>query len=78
MEEIKNHFLLESYDIINKIIKTKQSEHNNKNYDEKSPSDKLTCIVCNGNFTRKSKNVHDSTNKHKKALEKLYKYILNN
>ena len=62
---------LENYgnNVTKKIIKETQDDHDP--YEKKSKNDKLTCIVCNGKYTRGQKFIHDKTKKHQTQLQKI-------
>ena len=63
-------------DIFNDLLKRLQDNSNDKSYSKKKPSDKITCIVCGGHYTRSKKCVHDKTKKHFNKLNERYQKLL--
>lgn len=75
---IKNQFLESYKNIVDEIIKREQRKLNKTMYLEKDINNKYKCIVCGGSFASHSKCKHNRTKKHKKKLNELYMYIIQN
>jgi hypothetical protein len=77
--EILNQFLdykkAKIFEKIKKVLRRRQTESDKKNYQIKSPNDKIECILCGGNYIRTLKCVHDKTKKHKRELDKIYEAV---
>ncbi|AEY99246.1 zinc finger C2H2-type domain-containing protein [Megavirus courdo7] len=50
--------------------KKMQQSYDNESYPEKTPNDKLKCLICNGSYIRQKKSIHEKTKKHCKALNR--------
>nr|AVL93339.1 zinc finger protein [Moumouvirus australiensis transpoviron] len=56
--------------IVLEYYKKMQQEYDKEAYPEKSPNDKLKCLICGGSYIRQKKSTHTKTKKHKNALDK--------
>ena len=69
------HFFDAQRDVYKAYIKQLQNQSNDKLYHKKKPSDKITCIVCDGHYTRSKKCIHDKSKKHIDKLDEYYKKL---
>lgn len=65
------NFLHEYENFVNNYINNEQKKYTDELFVEKTPSDKINCLICNGKYIRSLKCLHEKTNKHKIALQKL-------
>ncbi|UMZ08538.1 zinc finger domain-containing protein [Mimivirus argentum] len=77
-EKIKNQYFDMHKNFCNLIIKQNQKEYDNKHFKEKTPSDKIKCLVCNKYYKRNAKSKHEKTKTHQRNLEIIYEFILAN
>ena len=73
--ENKQQFFEIQQEIYNSFLKKLQDQNNDKIYPNKNPSDKITCIVCGGHYTRSKKCVHDKSKKHLAMLDECYNQL---
>ena len=70
---IKNK--LTNRELFEKSVNSCQLEYSNTIYPEKKSTDKITCLICGGQYSRSVKSVHDKRKKHIKCLDEIYDYI---
>ncbi len=73
---IKNQILEEIDDWRDKMVKKTQKQYDEEHFDEKTPYDKINCVVCNGKYARHAISKHKKTNRHQKGLTNLTNSII--
>lgn len=73
--DIGSDFLKSNEKFLAKTIKKKQSEYENKNYPENKIDTSMICVFCGGNYTKRSRSIHNKTNKHMRSLVPLRKHL---
>lgn len=76
--QLKKEYIKTQYDNFLIFLRKKQWESNFIEYPIKSKNDKITCIVCNGIYSRSNKDKHEKIKRHIYRLRKLYNYFTNN
>lgn len=75
LDKLKQNFLDSRKDTVQAMIKTIQDEKNSEVYPTKAHADKIVCVVCDKSFSRKNKALHEQSQKHKRRLEYVYRYV---
>lgn len=61
--------------VIDELLLKIQKEYDDELYSTKSPSDKLTCQICGGKYTRSSKAKHFNSNLHTHSVQTIHSTI---
>lgn len=59
-----------------KLLKELQKKSDERKYPQKDRSDKITCVVCGGKYTRNKKCVHDKSKRHVEKMQEYYKLLV--
>lgn len=77
-EDVTNDFLLANEKIFTKIVKKKQNDFEDKYYPNVDNNKSILCVFCGGSYTKRSRSIHNKTNKHVNCIAPLRKKLLRN
>lgn len=75
VNDIINEYVRMTDKIIFKLIKKQQTKYENENYPDTQSDTRMKCCFCNGTYTKKSRCIHNKTNKHLRSIELLKKHM---